>query len=156
MNHGPLSIIRNTFISLLSCFFIYCIIWSKKYKKYWLILFASKRPNTINHFYYFYLVTLFCLVYFILLLLVLYLLTRNLVLDNHTVELETKDFILLCRIARSRGEGQLFTHSPRVRYEPSSQPCGEDCFLNCTLCTWSPCAIRRPAIGGVSELQALL
>jgi hypothetical protein len=53
---------------------------------------------------------LFLLSYFILssftcFITIFYLLTRNLVLDNHTVELGTQDFILLCRIARRR-EGE--------------------------------------------------
>ena len=58
-------------------------------------------------------------------------------LDNHLVELGTQ-WDLLCFVdCLKRRKEQSFANSPRVRYKPSSHPCGEK-KLATALCTWSP------------------
>jgi hypothetical protein len=70
------------------------------------ILFAHKTQKTINHLlfllslFYLYSLSYFCY-YFILLILI-----RNLVLDNHTVELRTQDNFCALQVAR-RGEEEI-------------------------------------------------
>ena len=65
------------------------------------------------------------------------LLTRNLVLDNHLVELGTQGDLFCFVGCLKRRKEQSFANSPRVRYKPSIHPCGEN-TLATTLCTWSP------------------
>ena len=65
------------------------------------------------------------------------LLTRNLVLDNHLVELGTQGDLFCFEGCLKIRKEQSFANSPRVRYKPSSHPCGEK-TLATTLCTWSP------------------
>ena len=65
------------------------------------------------------------------------LLTRNLVLDNHLVELGTQGDLFCFVGCLKRRKEQSFANSPRVRYKPSSHPCGEK-KLATALCTWSP------------------
>ena len=58
-------------------------------------------------------------------------------LDNHLVELGTQGDLICFVGCLKRRKEQSFANSPRVRYKPSSHPCGEK-TLATTLCTWSP------------------
>ena len=58
-------------------------------------------------------------------------------LDNHLVELGTQGNLFCFVGCLKRRKEQSFSNSPRVRYKPSSHPCGEK-KLATTLCTWSP------------------
>ena len=58
-------------------------------------------------------------------------------LDNHLVELGTQGDLFCFVGCLKRRKEQSFANSPRVRYKPSSHPCGEK-TLATTLCTWSP------------------
>ena len=78
---------------------------------------------------------------FILFILHLQLLTRNLVLDNHLVELGTQGNFF-CRLLEEERRSNPLANSPRVRYKTSSHPCGENKFAT-TLCTWSPNVITK-------------
>ena len=64
------------------------------------------------------------------------LLTRNLVLDNHLVELGTQGDLFCFVGCLKRRKEQSFAYSLRVRYKPC-HPCGEK-TLATTLCAWSP------------------
>ena len=65
-------------------------------------------------------------------------------LDNHTVELGTQGKDLFCRLLEEAGK-KIFARSPRVRYKPSSHPCGEN-TLATSLCTWSPNELAYTAL----------
>ena len=58
-------------------------------------------------------------------------------LDNHLVELGTQGDLFCFVGCLKRRKEQSFANSPRVRYKPSSHPCGEK-KLAIALCTWSP------------------
>ena len=58
-------------------------------------------------------------------------------LDNHLVELGTQGDLFCFVDCLKRRKKQSFANSPRVRYKPSSHPCGEK-KLATALCTWSP------------------
>ncbi len=109
MNPGPLFIIRNTFILLLSCFLFAALFESENPKIFTFLNLHPKHQiqSTPLQFLlsYFILSSFTCFIF-----TCVYLLTRNLVLDNHAVELGTQGFILFCRIARRR-EGEIALYS---------------------------------------------
>ena len=156
MNPGPILIIRNTFPTLLSSLLFSAIYYSENTKILSIPAITHKNPKTTLLSYIssrLHLETLFtfsfalCLIYLVIYYLHYYLFTfsycvtlliRNLVLDNHLVDLGTQDKVpcftdCLTRRGRITSEASF----PRVRFKLSSHPCGEK-KLATTLCTWSP------------------
>src|SRR4051812_10482643 len=94
MNPGLILIIRNTFPFHLLHFILSAIYYFENTKILSLLAITHKTPknnSTILHIIYFALLDFIYFIYFSLIYLYFILLIRNLVLDNHLVELWTQD-----------------------------------------------------------------
>jgi hypothetical protein len=96
MNPGPVLIIRKTFPTLLLAFLFLTLMKSENTKI--TFTFCSYTQNTKAALLYRISFSLLYIIYFFLLFYLLYLF-RNLVLDNHSVELGTQDKELVLQVA---------------------------------------------------------